>query len=327
LNKIFLLGFPLGHTLSPIIYSLIQQVKWGQVKFNYAPKEISPENFNEEIKKIISDEEVIGFNVTLPYKTKILEILNDKIVRDTSVVNTGATNAVKVMTNESGLRSLKAYNTDYLGLKEIFQSRYKLLDFNFSVLIIGAQGSARATLRALADFNQQKRKIYMLNRDQSKIEKLKLDFPELMINQLEKIKDKYLVPDEVQLIIHATSWRDQNLDTFPFQFEFEFEFQNSSEKSIAQIKVLDLNYQSLELIKINPLTNFLKLMKQYGCHDENLKGGEELLFNQAIFNWNIFFPSDPLNLNSLEASSIKRQFLIDCGYDHESFADPSYLKN
>ena len=78
---------------------------------------------------------VLGFNVTIPYKEKVYNILES---RDAEAQIIGAVNTVKI---ENGI--LKGYNTDGQG----FIMHMKNLGYSFygkDVVILGAGGAARA---------------------------------------------------------------------------------------------------------------------------------------------------------------------------------------
>lgn len=100
------------------------------------------ENFElteiEAIIKLVEDQKLAGFNVTIPYKESILPFL-DEI--DETAQEIGAVNTVKV--NWVGEKfKLIGYNTDAFGfhqlIKPFFKSRHEL------VLILGTGGASKA---------------------------------------------------------------------------------------------------------------------------------------------------------------------------------------
>ena len=78
-----------------------------------------------------------GFNVTIPYKEKIIGYL-DEI--EESAKNIGAVNTIKILKNK-----LVGYNTDYLGFINSFN---KKLDYK-NVLILGSGGASKAIQYAI----------------------------------------------------------------------------------------------------------------------------------------------------------------------------------
>lgn len=98
-KKYGLLGHPLGHSLSPVIHrDIMEKMK---IKGSYSLFEISPEEFDKKIKKLTG--ELSGFNITIPYKEKIMEYIPEK---DENAVKIGAVNTV---------RGNKGFNTDIEG--------------------------------------------------------------------------------------------------------------------------------------------------------------------------------------------------------------------
>ncbi|MFH0917869.1 MAG: shikimate dehydrogenase, partial [Candidatus Omnitrophota bacterium] len=131
-----LVGFPVRHSLSPCMHNaaLIKLKIKAKYKLFELPSE-KLEDFLGNLKK----NNILGFNVTIPYKEKVLPYLNIKSlgVREIGAVNT-------VVVTKAG--KLKGFNTDFLGfsrhLKELKVAPRK-------VALIGAGGAARAVCFAL----------------------------------------------------------------------------------------------------------------------------------------------------------------------------------
>ena len=87
--------------------------------------------------KKINLSNINGFNVTIPYKEKIVRYL-DEI--DESVRNIGAVNTIKIFKDK-----LIGYNTDYLGFIKSFN---EMLDYK-NALILGSGGASKAIQYAL----------------------------------------------------------------------------------------------------------------------------------------------------------------------------------
>ncbi|MFA5145579.1 MAG: shikimate dehydrogenase [Candidatus Omnitrophota bacterium] len=134
-----LVGFPVKHSLSPRMHNAAFSAL--KIKAKYELFELQPgqlENFLGGIKK----RNIRGFNVTIPYKEKILPYLNLG-VKSRGVREIGAVNTVVV--GRDG--RLKGFNTDFAGfskhLKELKVKPRK-------AALIGAGGAARAVCFALA---------------------------------------------------------------------------------------------------------------------------------------------------------------------------------
>jgi shikimate dehydrogenase len=93
-------------------------------------------------KEFITGFDIRGVNVTKPYKTDILELVDrcDKISRDTGAVNT--------VVNDNG--KLKGYNTDVHGIEMALRSNS--VDVNgLRALILGSGGAARSCAYFLSE--------------------------------------------------------------------------------------------------------------------------------------------------------------------------------
>ncbi len=147
-HKLFgLIGFPVKHSLSPRMHNAaFAKLK---IKARYKLFEFPPEalgSFFASLKK----NNISGFNVTIPYKEKVLPYLNSK---SPGVREIGAANTVVVY----GKGKLKGFNTDYLG----FSRHLKVLRVApKKAAIIGAGGGARAVCFALAKIKAEEICIY-----------------------------------------------------------------------------------------------------------------------------------------------------------------------
>ena len=131
-----LVGFPIKHSLSPCMHNAaLAKLK---IKAKYKLFELQAgqlEYFIDNLKK----NNIRGFNVTIPYKEKVLPYLN---IKSLGVREIGAVNTV-VVTKDG---KLKGFNTDFLG----FNRHLKVLKVKpRKAAIIGAGGASRAVCFAL----------------------------------------------------------------------------------------------------------------------------------------------------------------------------------
>lgn len=110
MSKYALLGYPLGHTMSPPIHKRLFELD-GDPSAEYEVCEIPPDSLDERVKYLNS---LNGYNITIPYKVDIishLDELDESAKRYNSVncvVNRGGRN-IGFNTDCSGfLRSLEA---------------------------------------------------------------------------------------------------------------------------------------------------------------------------------------------------------------------------
>lgn len=137
-----LIGYPIKHSLSPWIHETFLQKT--NLKGTYSIIEIEERSFAEEIEKL-KKRDIDGFNVTVPYKEKIIPFL-DEIDPQASAI--GAVNTVQ---NKDG--KWIGYNTDGIGYMRSLISKYPELkkDKNIAILLLGAGGAAKGILHALVE--------------------------------------------------------------------------------------------------------------------------------------------------------------------------------
>lgn len=122
-----LTGYPLGHSLSPVIHR--ELFKIGGINGEYNLFEISPDALKNKFSKLTG---LDGFNVTIPHKIDVIPLLDEL---DERAALFGAVNTVKPG------KKLKGYNTDCYG----FLRAIKMADIDLSgnVLLCGSGGVAR----------------------------------------------------------------------------------------------------------------------------------------------------------------------------------------
>lgn len=127
MKKYALIGYPLGHTLSPQIHSRLFSLS-GQ-EAGYETLEISPETLPDQYGKLAA---LDGFNVTIPHKVDIIRYCGRL---DAGAERYGSVNCVKNGDERVG------YNTDVLG----FTKSVDLLGASLAskVLLIGCGGVGR----------------------------------------------------------------------------------------------------------------------------------------------------------------------------------------
>lgn len=132
------IGYPVKHTLSPVIHNA--NFKALNISADYTALEIKPEALNN-IKAMVNEHDLSGFNVTVPHKENIMKYL-DHVAPAAKKI--GAVNTVRV---ENG--KYYGYNTDVTGYMKAFNDAFG--QEKRHVLILGAGGAAKAVHRAHAD--------------------------------------------------------------------------------------------------------------------------------------------------------------------------------
>lgn len=251
-----LIGHPIKHSYSPFIHNAAFEIK--KLDYIYFPFDITKSNLKSAIKGM-SILGVQGFNVTIPHKENILDMLNT-ISEEASIIG-----AVNTVVNDHG--ELNGYNTDVYGVTETLAPYKK--DISGSVIsVIGAGGASRAVLYSLIR-NYKPKKIYLINRNEQKAESLKSYFSEKV--KFDSIQTKELFPPDLveifqssKLIINTTS-----VGMFPEVDDSITDLGESFKK--GQI-VFDLVYNPIK-------TKFLKLAQKQGA--EILDGLSMLIYQAA----------------------------------------------
>lgn len=134
MDKYGLIGFPLGHSFSKDFFN--EKFANEGVNAKYINFEIpSIDNLPEILD---SNPELRGFNVTIPYKEKVISFL-DSVSAEARAI--GAVNVVKV-THKGNNTILKGYNSDVIGFTKSIEP---LLDKNHKkALILGTGGASKA---------------------------------------------------------------------------------------------------------------------------------------------------------------------------------------
>ena len=195
LNKFAgIIGYPLSHTLSPSMHNFIYQ-KLG-IDVEYKKWEISPNNLKSHIEKI-NNENFIGANITVPYKEKIVPLLDE--IRNEAKF-TGAVNTIVKNNNK-----LIGYNTDVYGIEQTLDIKLKNDVINNAV-IFGAGGAAKAAFFVL--LQRGLNNLTIVNRTKSnalkmisKFNNVNFDQTIITLNEKSQIKSACLSAD---LIINTT---------------------------------------------------------------------------------------------------------------------------
>lgn len=140
MRKFGLIGFPLSHSFSQ---------KYFTEKFISEGLEAAYVNFPIESLDALDDiirlnTDLIGLNVTIPYKTSIIPFLDEmqSCAQSIQSVNTISINRI------GSSWTLKGSNTDVIGFKESIEPYLRGHDM---ALILGTGGAAKAAYHVLAD--------------------------------------------------------------------------------------------------------------------------------------------------------------------------------
>ena len=153
-----LIGNPVEHTLSPVIHNTLSMVLGENLA--YVPFHVENGRLEDAIKGAFALN-LLGLNVTVPYKSDVIPYLTDI---DPLAENIGAVNTL--VRTETGY---KGYNTDMPGLyRAMCEDGVKVK--GEKVLILGAGGVARAVAMLLLD--KGAREAILLNRTVQKAQEV-----------------------------------------------------------------------------------------------------------------------------------------------------------
>ncbi|MDO5457639.1 MAG: shikimate dehydrogenase [Atopococcus tabaci] len=174
MNFYGLFGYPLGHSMSPMIHKIIYE-KMG-IDAAYKLFEVEEEYLAQALDSLkILD--IRGANVTIPYKKKVIPLL-DQISPKAEKLQ-----AVNTIKNKDGI--LEGYNTDYDGVVRTFERQGWTVQ-NQSVYILGTGGASQAAAHALQD---QGGWVTLVSRSPDK----KNIFPVIDYQTLEEVEGNILV--------------------------------------------------------------------------------------------------------------------------------------
>lgn len=253
-----LFGNPVEHTMSPFIHNFIAEQT--NINLAYVPFRIY-DGYLEDAVKGAYALNLLGVNVTVPYKTDVIKSLVDidELAKAIGAVNT----LVRV---EGGY---KGYNTDMPGLHRAMLSDGVKIEGE-SIVIIGAGGVARAVAMLMA---REAKEIIILNRTIAKAEAIAEEVNAYVgrkvvtvhsLNDFEDLKGKKY------LAIQAT-----NVGMFP----------KIDEAAIEDADFYNMIHTGYDLI-FNPLdTKFMKLTKNAGGRAFN---GLKMLLYQGIIAYELW---------------------------------------
>ncbi len=208
--------------------------------------------------------DIIGLNVTIPFKEKIIPLL-DYLDPEAKIIG-----AVNVIHNSKG--RLKGYNTDYTGFLKTLD-KYDFLRTGNAV-VLGAGGSARGIIYGLS--SMRFKNITFFSRNDEKINKILSNFHFISgLNgeqwKIDKIKEKMKKAD---IVVNATP-----VGMFPLE--------NKSPVEVGfALKKKGIAY---DLIYNPKATKFLKLAKNKGAVVEN---GLWMLIYQALESLKLWIGED-----------------------------------
>lgn len=139
MKKFGIVGYPLGHSFSPGYFN--EKFQNEGIDAVYEKYELPV--ITDLLSVIDYTQDLCGFNVTIPYKEKVISYL-DSVSPEARAI--GAVNVVKV-TEKDGKRILEGYNSDVMGftrsIKPLLEAHHK------KALVLGTGGASKAVVYGL----------------------------------------------------------------------------------------------------------------------------------------------------------------------------------
>lgn len=241
-----LVGFPLGHSFSQNFFN--QKFEAEKIDAHYVNFEL--DNIAKIEDVLLTNPNLAGFNVTIPYKLDIFKYL-DAI--DPAAKAIGAVNVVKIFRQPDGSRSLKGYNSDYIGFSDSIAPMLKK-DVHTKALVLGTGGASKAVTYALSQLGIESQLVSRNKRPDT------ITYAELTPELL----------DEYKVIVNTTP-----LGMYP----------HVDECPPIPYSALTPDHVCYDLLYNPDTTLFMKRASEMGAQTKN---GLEMLLLQAFVSWNIW---------------------------------------
>jgi len=262
MRKYLVIGNPIDHSLSPLIHNHWMK-KYNLVDSVYEKRKIEEKDLKNIIKEIKEDE-IVGVNVTVPFKKLIIPFLDEL---DFNAEETQSVNTLLKINNK-----IIGHNTDRDGFGDTIRKIYPRRNDSMEplplkgkcIFILGAGGVTSSIISALESEGADN--IILSNRTKEKANELKKLFPGL------EILDWGKKPSICNIVINTTSVG------LTMDEEVKIDFSNYDKNFHKNFLFYDLIYNPKE-------TAFLKKARLRGNKTMN---GKMMFLNQAKYAFNIW---------------------------------------
>ncbi len=190
-----LLGNPVRHSLSPAMHNAaFKALGLNGVYLCFEPEDAQLKNALLAIKALGFG----GFNVTVPYKEKVMRYLDEATLISEKI---GAVNTVYIRDGK-----IIGTNTDAEGFFRDLRDSLRFVPKNKFVFVLGAGGAAKAVVFAIAGGGAKA--LYIVDKDikksRSLAKRVNKYYPEVQAVALKSVDDIYLRAKGISLIVNAT---------------------------------------------------------------------------------------------------------------------------
>ena len=248
MRKFGLIGYPLDHSFSKGYFT----EKFNKNHLAECSYENYPLDSLDQFPELISDTSLAGLNVTIPYKSSVMQYLNDI---DPEAETIGAVNVIKIKRTGSE-PVLSGFNSDITGIRDTL---IPVLGTGINnALVLGTGGSSKAVCHVLKGINVP---FTLISREKKS---LCLTYSEITPELLTSSR----------LIINTTP-----LGMFPA----------ITGKPDIRYELLGENHILFDLVYNPGMTSFLKMGQERGC---TILSGIRMLYSQAERSWEIWNNDD-----------------------------------
>lgn len=141
-----LIGYPLSHSFSKKYFT----EKFVREGISDSTYELFPLENIQELKELLKKENLVGLNVTIPYKVEVIPFIDE--LDELTSARIGAVNTIRIYPDGS----TKGFNTDYYGFKNSLEEwidRKGESCSDVKALVLGNGGASKAVMTALEDLN------------------------------------------------------------------------------------------------------------------------------------------------------------------------------
>ena len=142
-----LIGYPLGHSLSPKIHAAALESCGLQGDYSLFPIHPDDQQGLKELLARVRSGEITGLNVTIPHKQNVFSLLDEltPTAQDIGAVNTISMRNGRLTGDNTDAPGFLADLEEFLGNRDLGNGGQK------ATLVLGAGGSARAVVYALVN--------------------------------------------------------------------------------------------------------------------------------------------------------------------------------
>lgn len=198
-KKLGVIGYPVEHSLSPLIHNSYLQAK--QLDYMYMSLTVEPHRLADTLK-VLGEVGFVGLNVTIPHKVAVMEHLAyiDPAARAIGAVNTLVRRG----------DAWHGYNTDAFGFSYPLLQEKSLI--GQTAVVLGCGGAARAVIYALHHLGLNR--IYLAVRNHAKGMTFAADFPDFDLQVVDIHDYSGAFWNEAALIVNTTplGMTGKNLD-------------------------------------------------------------------------------------------------------------------